>query len=177
MTDPTEIENTTKRVPHLAKRFYEDCAAVFEKVERLIARQTKLKGDDLRMFAQTLLDRLMFLRFMECKGWLAFQGNKNYLQALYAAGRHGKMSFYKGRLCPLFFEGLAVKGRQQSDAYGCVPYLDGGLFQRSELDGQVTDLPDNLFADILSGERAVGLFSRYRFTVEESTPAGHRGSG
>ncbi len=157
-------------VEKVTKRFYEDYAAVFEKVEKLIAKQKELKGDDLRMFTQTLFNRLMFLRFMERKGWLTFGGHKNYLRALYAAGGYGKKSFYKGRLCPLFFEGLAVEGKQQSEAYGCVPYLNGGLFERSELDKQVTDLPDEVFAGILSDEHAGGLFYRYNFTVEESTP-------
>ena len=123
------------------------------------------------MFTQTLFNRLMFLRFMERKGWLTFGGRKDYLRALYAAARlSAKKSFYKGRLCPLFFEGLAVEGKQQTDAYGCVPYLNGGLFERSELDKQVTDLPDEVFAGILGDEHAGGLFYRYNFTVEESTP-------
>jgi hypothetical protein len=157
-------------VEKITKRFYEDYAAVFEKVEKLIAKQKELKGDELRMFTQTLFNRLMFLRFMERKGWLTFGGKYHYLRALYAAGGHGEKSFYKGRLCPLFFEGLAVEGEQQSDAYGCVPYLNGGLFERSELDKQVTDLPDEVFAGILNDEHAGGLFYRYNFTVEESTP-------
>jgi len=157
-------------VEKVTKRFYEDYAAVFEKVEKLIAKQKEIKGDDLRMFTQTLFNRLMFLRFMERKRWLAFGSHTDYLRALYAAGGYGKKSFYKGRLCPLFFDGLAVEGKQESEAYGCVPYLNGGLFERTELDKQVTDLPDEVFTGILADEHAGGLFYRYNFTVEESTP-------
>lgn len=157
-------------VEKVTRRFYEDYATVFEKVEKLIGKQKELKGDDLRMFTQTLFNRLMFLRFMERKAWLTFGGHEDYLRALYAAGGVGKKSFYKGRLCPLFFEGLAVEGKQESDAYGCVPYLNGGLFERSELDKQVSDLPDEVFAGILADEHAGGLFYKYNFTVEESTP-------
>jgi hypothetical protein len=51
-----------------------------------------------------------------------------------------------------------------------VPYLNGGLFERSELDKQVSDLPDEVFASVLNDEHAGGLFYRYNFTVEESTP-------
>ena len=100
-------------VEKVTKRFYEDYAAVFEKVEKLIGKHRELKGDDLRMFTQTLFNRLMFLRFMERKAWLTFGGRKDYLRALYAAGGYGKKSFYNGRLCPLFFEGLAVEGKQR----------------------------------------------------------------
>ena len=52
-----------------------------------------------------------------------------------------------------------------------MPYLNGGLFQRSDLDQRVADLPDDLFADILGAEDATGLLYRYSFTVEESKPA------
>ncbi len=195
MVDPKKIETVTRR-------FYEDYAAVFKQVEKLTGRHGRphapraedgtrrvpvaLQGDDLRRFTQTLFNRLMFVRFMEGKGWLTFAGRKDYLRALYAAhcSPHApcaedgtrrvpatnEESFYKGRLCPLFFEGLAVEGKQQSEAYGQVPYLDGGLFERSELDRQVTDLPDEAFAGILADEHAGGLFYRYEFTVEESAP-------
>jgi len=195
-------------VDTFTRRFYEDYAAVFENAEKLIAKHVSgtlrvpsdsgtsttstwcpapdtLKSDDLRMFTQTLFNRLMFLRFMERKGWLTFGGRKDYLCALYAAhcnqrappARNGtrsvptaEKSFYQGRLRPLFFEGLTIEGKQQSDAYGCVPYLDGSLFERSELDRLVTEVPDEVFAGILAGEQAPGLFYRYQFTVEESTP-------
>ncbi len=197
-----DINQRAEDVEKVARRFYEDYAAVFEKVETLIAEHCSphepraedgtrrvpatWQGDDLRMFTQTLFNRLMFLRFVECKGWLMFAGRKDYLRALYAAHcsphapcaedgtRHvpatNKKSFYKGRLCPLFFEGLAVEGKQQSEAYGQVPYLGGGLFERSDLDKQVSDLPDEVFAGILADGQADGLFYRYDFTVEESTP-------
>lgn len=157
-------------VEKVTKRFYSDYATVFEKVENLIAAQGELAGDDLRMFTQTLFNRLMFLRFIERKGWLEFEEETSYLRALYAAGGHGEKSFYSGRLRPLFFQGLAVEGKQESPAYGRVPYLNGGLFERSELDERVSDLPDEVFTGILSDEHAGGLFYRYNFTVEESTP-------
>ena len=172
MSDPQIIDDEGERSRHpLARQFYTDYAAVFDQVEKRIAAQTELRGGDLRIFTQTLFSRLLFLRFLEIKGWLTFQGDRNYLHALHAAGRYGKKSFYNGRLRPLFFEGLTIKGRQQSDAYGCVPYLNGGLFQRSELDRRVADLPDDLFANILGAADAAGLLYRYSFTLEESTPA------
>ena len=74
---------------------------------------------------------------------------------------------------PAVLRGPGREGKQESEAYGCVPYLNGGLFERSELDKQVTDLPDEVFAGILSDEHEGGLFYRYNFTVEESTAARH----
>lgn len=154
-------------VEKVTKRFYQDYAAVFESVETAIGRANQLAADDLRLFTQTLFNRLMFLRFIERKGWLEFGGRHDYLRALFAAPAVGGKSFYAGRLQPLFFEGLAIEGRQQSDAIGRVPFLNGGLFERAELDGKVKDIPDSAFESIIG---AGGLFYRYNFTVEESTP-------
>jgi hypothetical protein len=164
MADPRTFD-----AENIRRRFCQDYRDVFERVETLISQTGQLDGgEQLRRFTQTLLDRLMFLRFIECKGWLTFHGRKDYLRALYAAGRMEGKSFYRGRLRPLFFEGLAVEGRQSSPAYGCVPYLDATLFQQSALDAKVRDLPDGAFAALLGDERAGGLFYRYRFSIAES---------
>jgi len=155
-------------VEKVTKRFYEDYAAVFAQVEGAIGKTKELKGDELRLYTQTLFNRLMFLRFIERKGWLEFQGRHDYLRALFAAEPIRGKSFYKGRLQPLFFEGLAVEGKQESEAIGHVPFLNGGLFEQSDLDRKVKDLPDQVFAAIIAAD---GLFYRYNFTVEESTPS------
>lgn len=156
-------------VEKVTKRFYEDYAAVFAEVETIIGREGALAGDELRMFTQLLFNRLMFLRFIERKGWLKFPGQQGsrYLATLATAAGIGNKSLYASRLQPLFFEGLAEEGKQNTDAYGTVPLLNGGLFERSDLDVKVADIPDEAFALIIS---QVGLFDRYNFTVEESTP-------
>jgi hypothetical protein len=154
-------------VEKVTKRFYEDYAAVFESVEGAIARQNQLSEEDLRLFTQTLFNRLMFLRFIERKGWLEFDGRHDYLRALFAAPAMCGKSFYTGRLQPLFFKGLAIEGEQESDAIGRVPFLNGGLFESTDLDAKVNDISDAAFESIVGRD---GLFYRYNFTVEESTP-------
>jgi len=154
-------------VEKVTKKFYREYAEVFQTVEELIRQSNEIRDDELRLFTQILFNRLMFLRFIERKGWLQFGGNADYLSSLHAAGGIGDDSFYKSRLQPLFFEALAIEGRQESEIVGRVPFLNGGLFEKDKTDGQVTDIPDEAFDPIL-GER--GLFYRYNFTVEESTP-------
>lgn len=155
-------------VEKVTKRFYEDYARTFGLVEKLIAKHAGLgTGDELRMFTQTLLNRLMFLRFIERKGWLIFDERKDYLRALHEAGPIGRRSFYQTRLRPLFFEGLAVDGKRKPEAVGNVPFLNGGLFEEGALDKKAKDIPDEAFAPIIGPD---GLFYRYNFTVEESTP-------
>jgi len=154
-------------VEKVTKKFYEHYAAVFADVEERIGKTSKLSKNELRLFAQSLFNRLMFLRFIERKGWLEYEGDRNYLRALHEAGPLGEESFYRSRLCPLFFEGLAVEGRQRSVAIGSVPFLNGGLFERSPLDEKVADIPDAAFPRVVGPD---GLFYRFNFTVEESTP-------
>ena len=155
-------------VDRVTKRFFEDYARVFSNVERHVAIQG-LQGDELRLFTQALLNRLMFLRFIECKNWLRFPGQHGtrYLAALSAAGGVDNDSVYQSRIRPLFFAGLADRGQHTSVLYGSVPFLNGGLFTESSLDRRVTDLPDESLDEVI-GPR--GLFYRYNFTVEESTP-------
>jgi len=155
-------------VEKVTKRFYQDYAQVFYRVEDTIRDSADLSGDELRMFTQSLFNRLMFLRFIERKGWLSFpeQSGTRYLAALASAGGVGKRSLYASRLRPLFFEGLTDEGKQESDVFGEVPLLNGGLFEESDLDTRVSDIPDDAFVSIIGQG---GLFYRYNFTVEEST--------
>lgn len=154
-------------IEKVTKDFYREYADAFAKVEAVIQQSNTLTKNDLRLFTQTLFNRLMFLRFIEKKGWLTFDDQTDYLAALYNAGGIGRTSFYTSRLCPLFFEALAIEGKQQSAAVGQVPFLNGGLFEKSELDDKVSDIDNAAFAPILGPD---GLFYRYNFTVEESTP-------
>ena len=156
-------------VERVTKRFYREYADEFDRLQK---RVTTLAGEDQKMFTQTLLNRLMFIRFIERKGWLTPPGHAapspDYLRDLFAAGGYRKQSFYAGRLRPLFFLGLGKEGQQQSPAIGTVPFLNGGLFEPKDgLDDQVLDLPDDALAPLLGPG---GLFYRYNFTVQESTP-------
>lgn len=167
------------QVEPLFKEFYRDYGRVFDTVESHI-RPSLPEKEPLRLFTQRLFNRLMFIAFVERKGWLRFGTRTGYLAALwddYAAQRRTSTkpaNFYRDRLVPLFFEGLNQPDRAPGTSdprFGAVPYLNGGLFERAE-DG--TDalatlrVPDEAAAAILDTES--GLFSRYNFTVAESTP-------
>lgn len=156
-------------VEAVTRRFYGDYASVFGQVEDLIGSASQLVGDELRMSTQSLFNRLMFLRFVERKGWLEFPGqaSNRYLAALSDSGGVNGESLYLSRLRPLFFEGLSQEGSQQDDRYGRVSLVNGGLFEESPLDAKLSDIPDQALARVMGPD---GLFYRYNFTVEESTP-------
>lgn len=115
-------------------------------------------GEDLRWYTAVLIDRLMFLWFLQEKEFL--DGKKEYLQqrlASHLAQGH-EASFYRRFLCPLFFRGFA---EERTDAnrvairaeFGEVPYLNGGLFAQHELEqhyGEKLDVADAAFSKLFN---------------------------
>ena len=132
--------------------------------------------EDKHRFTQMLFNRLMFIYFVSRKGWLTFHGEPDYLNALWKAynSTPGNVNFYDARLVPLFFEGLNNPKapdliRDDPELYaaiGDVKFLNGGLFEKSELDKRSRiEVQDDAIEPILSR-----LFDRFNFTVMESTP-------
>jgi hypothetical protein len=64
----------------VTKRFFAEYHQVFETVEASVKGVPK--GEPCRLFTQRLFNRLMFLYFIQRKGWLSFQGETHYLRAL-----------------------------------------------------------------------------------------------
>ena len=128
-----------------------------------------------KLFTQALFNRLMFVYFLQRKAWLTFKGDNDYLNALWKDYRttSDQTNFYNQRLAPLFFAGLNnPQSRDLSrnnpvlySLIGAPPFLNGGLFERSDLDKRddVT-IPDSAIGQILSE-----LFEKFNFTVMEST--------
>lgn len=59
-------------VEKVTKKFYREYAEVFQTVEELIRQSNEIRDNELRLLTQILFNRLMFLRFIERKGWLQF---------------------------------------------------------------------------------------------------------
>ena len=127
-------------------------------------------------FVQLIFNRLMFIYFLSRKGWLRFGGSNDYLNALWRSyeADDDQCNFYVDRLKQLFFVGLnnpagrdLIGGNSAlSDLIGDVPFLNGGLFDKSDLDDKPgVVVPDQAIKSILSQ-----LFGTFNFTVMESTP-------
>lgn len=174
------------KIEPLFKDFFKDYEHVFKQVRTAIsATFTPAPGDKdkdpLQMFTQRLFNRLMFLAFIERKGWLKIGNRTDYLAALWESRASGaKANFYRDHLVPLFFEGLNQPDRPAAHSdprFGSVPYLNGGLFEKAEHgydDDAAILIPDDALAAILdasdSDDSKHGLFARYNFTAAESTP-------
>lgn len=158
-------------VEPVTKRFFAEYKRVFEQAEEFIIESDDDQAADWRMFVQTLFNRLMFVHFLSRKGWLTFDDDTDYLNALWRSyrSRPNETSFYRHRLCPLFFCGLNNPDRPDgymSSVFGDAPFLNGGLFERTDLDQRTQiDVPDEALRPVLQE-----LFDRFNFTVMESTP-------
>jgi len=155
-------------VSKVSKKFYDDYRKEFEIAKPFIRNNSDLTDeDDIHQATQILFNRILFLRFIEKKGWLNFGETDDYLRELFNAGGVGSSTFYSSRLKRLFIEGLAIEGKQNDSAYGDVPFLNGGLFDETEFDKAIRDLDDEMFETLIGDD---GLFYKYNFTVQESTP-------
>ena len=88
-------------------------------------------------YASVMLNRLMFIYFIQKKGFL--NKDTNYLRTkLTQSKEQGRDQYYKEFLCPLFFQGFAKQENERSNAVkrllGTVPYLNGGIFQRHQVE-------------------------------------------
>lgn len=128
----------------------------------------------IRDFVKKMLGRIVFLQFLQKKGWLDVsldkhygEGNKNFLAEFFEANNND--AFYTNCLVPLFFETLNNPKDEIFKVTGTkFPYLNGGLFERDEIEKKAKadfivfkkELFENLFS----------FFGEYNFTIDESTP-------
>ena len=159
-------------VEAVTKRFFAEYAEAFNRVEESVKGVPQ--DEACRLYTQRLMNRLMFLYFIQRKGWLSFGGDKKYLRALFKAAADAKEDFLNDRLYWTFFAGLNTINEDRKvhanvnlkERRGEVPFLNGGLFDLED-EYDVRDkvkIPNAAFAAVLE------LFERYNFTVTESTP-------
>jgi hypothetical protein len=125
---------------------------------------------DQAWYASLMLNRLMFVYFIQRKGFL--DQNPNYLSDRLAkvrqsAGKGKFHSFYRQFLRRLFHEGLGTPPRERdttvASLVGDVPYLNGGLFALHQLEEAYPsiDVPDEAF------ERLFAFFDDYDWHLDD----------
>jgi hypothetical protein len=126
---------------------------------------------DKEWYASLMLNRLMFIYFIQRKGFL--DGNVNYLRdrLTKVQSKRGKgkfLTFYQYFLLALFHEGFAKQPRERTmdpdltALLGTVPYLNGGLFDVHELEERnpKLDIPDAAF------ERLFAFFDEWDWHLD-----------
>ena len=192
-----DLEDTFS-VEKATKEFFEKYRDLFlrleESLDAVLKKDAKVKTDFKAKnvhtvdFAKKLLGQIVFLYFLQKKGWFGVQrgclwgsGSKHFLRELFDKKHGDYKNFFNDILEPLFYEALRLE--RPGDYYShfdCrIPFLNGGLFDPiNDYDWIETEilLPDDLFSnDRKTKEGDVGngildVFDRYNFTVKEDEP-------
>jgi hypothetical protein len=151
----------------ITRRFFRTMQAV---VSNLGGSLTGIiSADERRELAVLYTSRLIFLSFLQTKGWLdgdfAFLRN-GFDECVSKGGRYQRTV-----LEPLFFGTLNTSITSRSSRarkFGRIPFLNGGLFCRSSLEKRkrACEFTDEAFSDAYGS-----LFSRYRFSAREDSTA------
>lgn len=158
-------------VERLNKEFFAGYKAQYAKFLQQLS-DTKQNRD----YVKKLLGRLVFLQFLQKKGWMGVPaskndwegGNKNYLNDL--VDKHeGNNRLLTDVLETLFFDTLNKKRENDIAAKILgenikIPYLNGGLFDKDRIDALNIDFPYSYFKNLMD------FFAMYNFTIDENDP-------
>lgn len=160
--DSLDVERVTK---HFFTEFQEQHLAFIELIRGITDEH------DRRWYASVLLNRLMFVYFLQRK-FMLDGGDERYLQKKLAQMQEqGRDLYYSAFLKALFFEGFAKPEEARSaDAnrlLGHIRYLNGGLFLQHPIEQRWPGItvPDAAFSNLYA------LFERYSWNLND-TPGG-----
>ena len=158
-------------VERLNKEFFAGYKAQYSKFLKQLS-DTKQNRD----YVKKLLGRLVFLQFLQKKGWMGVpvsrvdweDGDKNYLSHLIER-YEGNDRLLSDVLEVLFFNTLNEKreGDIADSRLGeniKIPYLNGGLFEKDNIDKLDIDFPYSYFKELMD------FFAMYNFTIDENDP-------
>ncbi|RMG97425.1 MAG: class I SAM-dependent DNA methyltransferase, partial [Deltaproteobacteria bacterium] len=174
-------------IERVTKAFFDEYKDLFltikEDLDDVRVRQPEVEAEFQRCgltsegFAKKLLGQIVFLYFVQKKGWLGVpkdaswgEGPKDFLRRLFEKRYGDYTNFFDDRLEPLFYEALAAERGADSyyHLFECrIPFLNGGLFEPPggyAWDRVPLHLPDRTF------EKVLDTFDRYNFTVREDEP-------
>jgi hypothetical protein len=158
LTGHIEITKVVQRVQsaldieRVTKKFYGEFQQLHNQFMAHLASSIP-DEKDRRWYTSVLLNRIMFIYFLQRQGLLD-HGRTDYLRDKLEA-QDWSDDYYGQFLRPLFFEGFALPEGKRSDqakaVLGDIPYLNGGLFLRHPIEIKYADqiqLPDQAFTDL-----------------------------
>jgi len=184
-------------IEKVTDEFFDQYKALFQKLGAQLKKQPYFKhaseeetDQSVSRFAKKLLGQIVFLYFLQKKGWLGAaqsqswgEGSRRFMRERYEHITQAGSSYYHDFLQYLFYEALACERKGQDDPgyyerFSCrIPFLNGGLFE-ADYDWQkiTIELPNSLFHNeekTKAGDVGTGIldaFDRYNFTIKEDEP-------
>ena len=160
-------------VDALSDEFFDEYHIHYDRIVAELARQGKT-GAVYHDYVKKLMGRIVFLHFLQKKGWLC--GDTNFMLNTFSQSNR-RSDYLESVLEPLFFGILNTEpakreqvfsrnGWQQGlvEKWATIPYLNGGLFERDDIDDLRTILPESIFSNLFS------FLASYNFTVDENDP-------
>jgi len=192
-------------VESVTKEFFAQYAALFaatqEALDAIVKKDAVIRADFAAKgvstvdFAKKLLGQIVFLYFIQKKGWLGVakggswgDGPRNFLRRLADNAIREKKCLFNDVLEPLFYDTLATDRTKTNDLWtnACwsqgicrIPFLNGGLFE--PLAGYEWEKTNVSFSNAIfsnqvktpdgdTGSGILDVFDRYNFTVNEAEP-------
>ena len=151
-------------VEKVTRRFYDEFT---EKHKAFLRFIDGIPDEEFRRwYASVMLNRLMFIYFLQKKGFL--DNDLNYLRTKLQQVKKDGGGYYRQFLYLLFFQGFAKKEQDRSPEarklLGDIPYLNGGLFNRHEVEdkyGPEINISDKAFEELF------GFFDNYDWHLDE----------
>jgi len=178
-------------VEKLSKSFFDDYLLHYNRFVDYLSqsnfRVSVFNADDkaIRDFSKKLLGRIVFLYFVQKKGWLGASdieytdGLHNFMPQFFELSGAND-AFYDRYLKILFFETL--NKQRENDNFTMpdgkilkIPYLNGGLFDKEEFDEKILTFKADLFHNVLfeddpKNRGFLDFLNAYNFTIYEDSP-------
>jgi len=148
----------------LTARFFREFSRLHARASAELTGVPRATLSERRDLALIILTRVLFLYFVQAKGWLA--GRSDFLPSLLDTALRTGRPFHRQAFEPLCFGALSTPAGARTGvarALG-VPFLNGGLFERHALERRFpsAELPDDAWRELFDE-----LFERFHFTVLE----------
>lgn len=177
-------------VEALSKEFFDKYKTKYEKFcnfiydnrndESLFGHEfTEWEEKLIRDYVKKLLGRIVFLHFLQKKGWLGVpidkqwgEGDTQFMRNLFKASSKEQKDNYLDSVLEPLFSG-ALNTQRPNDIFDLhvegfrttrIPYLNGGLFELDALDEPKSTFPASYFEDLFE------FFYQYNFTIDENDP-------
>ena len=160
-------------VDALSDEFFDEYHIHYDRIVVELARQGKT-GAVYHDYVKKLMGRIVFLHFLQKKGWLC--GDTNFMLNTFSQSNR-RSDYLESVLEPLFFGILNTEPAKREQVFGrngwqqglvekwaSIPYLNGGLFERDDVDNLEIVLPEIRFRELFA------FLASYNFTVDENDP-------